>query len=282
MKKSTTSVLIKILISMVLLFGLVMQASAISLRALWHQNTSSGRYYQVWVSQWSLTDSTPTLCGGGRDWDRLQCRIKMYAVSEDGAIYVYNVTTIKATQKVMSLGVMLEKFNEQRSSPMPAPFILALWTSLRFKIKSACFGYSVYNRYAGYESPIIELASCYNVEKPPVRCEIKGIAAIDHKSMFDDEIDGAQASTDLNLECDGYAVVNVKASRTNADGIRLRSDDSLYSQIQVNGKDATTGIEMEITELLANPVHITSTLRAKGPVAPGPFTGYSLITIEPY
>jgi hypothetical protein len=63
--------------------------------------------------------------------------------------------------------------------------------------------------------------------------------------------------------------------------VRLRADNSLYSKITVNGEDATTGINVALTNGLARSLNIESTLVTRGTVAPGAFSGSTVITISP-
>ncbi|MEG0860393.1 MAG: hypothetical protein RSD81_03045 [Pseudomonas sp.] len=122
---------------------------------------------------------------------------------------------------------------------------------------------------------------CTRVATPVLQCDIKGDTTIDHKNLPDNALDGAKASIQLGLQCRGPASVTVSASRTNASGVRLRSDDSLYSKITVNGKDATAGINVAVADGLNTPLNITSTLSTRGTVTPGPFSGSTVITVSP-
>ncbi|MGE8466654.1 MAG: hypothetical protein ACN6QE_11085, partial [Pseudomonas putida] len=93
-------------------------------------------------------------------------------------------------------------------------------------------------------------------------------------------VDGAKASTNLSLQCRGPANVTVSTSRTNTNGVRLRDDNSLYSRITVNGKDATAGINVAVSNGQAA-LNIESTLVTLGTVTPGAFSGSTVITISP-
>ncbi|MDD2058335.1 hypothetical protein N5D52_04905 [Pseudomonas sp. GD03860] len=122
---------------------------------------------------------------------------------------------------------------------------------------------------------------CTRVATHPLKCEIKGVPTINHKDLLDNALDGAKASTRLSLQCLGPASVTVSASRTNASGVQLRSDNSLYSTITVNGKDASAGINVAVSSGLSTWLDITSTLSTRGAVTPGPFSGSTVITVSP-
>ncbi|MFV3381013.1 MULTISPECIES: hypothetical protein [Pseudomonas] len=104
---------------------------------------------------------------------------------------------------------------------------------------------------------------------------------IDHKTLADNAVDGATASTQLNVQCRGPASVTVSTTRTDAYGVRLKADGSLYSKVTVNGKDATAGINVPITQDLNTPLTITSTLVKRGDVMPGQFIGSTVLTVSP-
>lgn len=126
------------------------------------------------------------------------------------------------------------------------------------------------------------ITNCAPVKSPPVNCNLNGNATINHNTLSDNALNGAQASTTLSLLCAGSASVIVKASRTNSYGVRLRSDDSLYSEVKINGKDATAGINVAVENNMSVPINVSSTLKARGAVAPGYFSGATIITVTPY
>jgi hypothetical protein len=113
-----------------------------------------------------------------------------------------------------------------------------------------------------------------------VSCDITGSNTIDHKTLLDDALDGAQASTQLSLKCNRSANVTVKATRTNSYGVSLKGD-SLYSEVKINGMNATDGISISATDNWSTPINITSTLKTRGTVTPGPFSGSTVITVSP-
>lgn len=127
---------------------------------------------------------------------------------------------------------------------------------------------------------LMTLGSCVPLTPVPVTCDIAGNTTIDHKTLLDNALNGAQASTQLNLKCDRSASVTIRATRTNSYGVSLKGD-SLYSEVRINGMDATDGINISAIGNLDIPVNISSTLKARGAVAPGPFSGSTVITVSP-
>jgi hypothetical protein len=123
--------------------------------------------------------------------------------------------------------------------------------------------------------------TCARVVTPALQCEITGDSTINHRDLPDNKIDGASASTQLNLRCRGTASVTVTASRTNSSGVQLKSDGSLYSKVTINGKDATEGIRVDVTDGQTTKMDITSKLSSSGTVTPGKFSGSTVITISP-
>jgi len=121
---------------------------------------------------------------------------------------------------------------------------------------------------------------CTRVVAPTLQCDITGDTNINHKTLSDIEANGAKASTKLQLKCRGPASVTVSASRTDTNGVQLRDDKSLYSKITINGKDATAGINVTVPNGQA-PLNIESTLATRGTVAPGAFSGSTVITVTP-
>lgn len=144
-----------------------------------------------------------------------------------------------------------------------------------------CIGFSSVKTGPIAAGVIEPLGPCYRVAAPSLQCDITGYAVIDHKSLMDNAVDGATASTQVYVQCHGPASLAVSTSRTDSYGVRLKSDGSLYSKITVNGQDATAGINVPITQGLATPLTITSTLVKRGNVTPGQFSGSTVVTISP-
>jgi len=122
---------------------------------------------------------------------------------------------------------------------------------------------------------------CRRVATPALQCTFTGNTTIDHGTLSDNDVDGAKASTLLDVQCRGVATVNVSASRTNSSGVKLKTDGSLYSKVTINGKDATDGINLYVSDSQPSRLDITSTLNSSGTVTPGVFSGSTVITISP-
>lgn len=231
--------------------------------------------YSVTIKDWSVTDKAPTACSA---YISVYCYVFVALVVEDGRAMVSNNDDWKVRMKTYGLttGELLSQLNE-------VGFRIPMQTTISSSIKNNQKPSDCVALYAGTNaaSGAHLISSCTLVGQAPVKCDINGNTTIDHKTLVEDKLDGAQTSTQLNLKCTGETSVVVKADRTNSYGVRLRSNDSLYSEVKVNGKDATGGITVPVTNNVSTPLTITSTLKTRGSVAPGPFSGSTVITVSP-
>ncbi len=280
MKKSYASALRSTLAS-VLLCGAALQAQAIIITTTESRYEPGGvRYYFV-VSDWNSGGAgQPNPCQSD-DPRQTICRVQIVAnkrpgnYSAVGWFTEWEVAVRRGSSTMNDLGWDL--YYRGLKLPLSASILVpAKYTS-----DEVCITFSYSRIGPDLGGGIGLFGPCTRVATPVLQCEIKGDTTIDHKSLPDNALDGAKASTQLSLQCRGPASVTVSASRTNTYGVQLRDDGSLYSKITVNGKNATAGINVAVVDGLNTPLDITSTLSTRGTVIPGPFSGTTVITVSP-
>lgn len=265
----------KYMVVVVFLFGFLTQAhSAPSIVVTSSKREGAGVRYYYTLSGWSINDTARTFCGDPDYGTGCIITEKIFFDSVPASYSNTNGWRINLTPGyVMTMGMILLQLNNRGEFYMP------LNTSVLVE------GYS-YNAtcvvlYLGTSSTSQPLTNCAPVKSPPVNCNLTGNDTINHNTLSDNALNGAQASTTLYIRCAGSTSLTVKANRTNSYGVRLRSDDSLYSDVNVNGKDASDGIDVAVTNNMNTPINISSTLKTRGAVAPGPFSGSTVITVSP-
>ncbi|QYX48844.1 hypothetical protein K3F43_04870 [Pseudomonas tussilaginis] len=265
----------------VLLCGAVMQVQAITITTTESRYEPGGvRYYFV-VNDWMSGEAgRPNPCQ--TDDPRLTvCRVGLVASKRPGyydAVGWYNSYDLPVRRGSSSMDHLLL---DLQSKGFRIPLSASILVPLEDVNDELCISFSSSRIGPDLGGFIGLFGPCSRVVKPVLQCEIKGDPTINHKNLPDNALDGVKASTQLSLQCRGPASVTVSASRTNASGVRLRSDDSLYSKVTVNGKDATAGINVAVSDGLSTRLDITSTLSTNGTVAPGPFSGSTVITVSP-
>jgi len=261
-----------------LFLSLTTPASAITLTVTSSVNVADNINYSVLINNWSAYDPRRTNCGGQINWRANICHIQVYYRMDTGKTTTSADWFLEASQTTITVGMMVDALR-YRGIHLPRTQVVSTPRSANVK----CIGLRYYNHdyNSASQQPPQDLATCVPIVLPPVVCDLNGDTTINHKTILENAINGAQASTQLNLVCKGSASVTLKATRTNSYGVRLRGDDSLYSEVKINGKDATNGISVQAISNLNSPINITSTLKARGAVAPGPFSGSTVITVSP-
>ncbi|MGX1021968.1 hypothetical protein AB7M33_004644 [Pseudomonas sp. Y3 TE3536] len=176
---------------------------------------------------------------------------------------------------------MGELLSDLKSRGFQMPLTASILVPAESASDNLCISMTYAHTTSSVGSAVNLWGPCTRVKAPTLQCDFTGDTRINHRTLSDAKLDGAKASTTLRLQCRGPASVTVATSSTNTNGVRLRADNSLYSKITVNGEDATTGINVALTNGLARSLNIESTLVTRGTVAPGAFSGSTVITISP-
>ncbi|WP_207815341.1 hypothetical protein [Pseudomonas sp. 50_B] len=277
MKKAYMTVLQGALTAM-LLWSMSAQSNNITITTTKSEYVSGGARYYFDVTSWdnpyasspcSTKDPAYTVCVV-----RLSARIRSTFNSSAAHYATWEVPV----RRDSNMGELLRDLQNQG---FRIPLSGSIFVPSKYAPSDLCIGFTTVKIGPAIGGGLNPLGYCYPVALPTLQCNVTGYAVIDHKILMDDAVDGATASTQIQMQCRGPASVTVSTSRTDSYGVRLKSDGSLYSKITVNGKDATAGINVPITQDLATPLTITSTLVKRGNVTPGQFSGSTVVTISP-
>ncbi|MCL9657638.1 hypothetical protein [Pseudomonas protegens] len=277
MKKAYMTVLQGALAAM-LLCGAAFQAYAITITTTKSEYVPGGMRYYFEVTSWgselisspcSTNESIYTVC-----IIRLSARITSSYNRTVGDYAVWEVPVRRSSY-------MGDLLRDLESKGFRIPLSGSIFVDSEYTHSDLCIGFLAVKTGPTIGGALNPFGPCHRVAAPSLQCDITGYAVIDHKSLMDNAVDGATASTRVYVQCRGPASMTVSTSRSDSYGVRLKSDGSLYSKITVNGKDATVGINVPITQGLATPLTITSTLVKRGKVTPGQFSGSTVVTISP-
>lgn len=277
MKKAYMTALRCALVAM-LLWGISAQARDIVITPTKSEHVSGGvRYYFV-VNSWGY-EFMPSPCSTSDPFYNT-CTIYLDVhISSSNNMSVGRYSSWEVPVRPNSY--MGDLLRDLESRGFQIPLSGSIFVASEKVSSDLCIGFSSVKTGPIAGDAISSLGPCYRVAAPSLQCDITGYAVIDHKNLMDDAVDGATASTQVYVQCRGPASLAVSTSQTDSYGVRLKSDGSLYSKITVNGQDATAGINVPITQGLATPLTITSTLVKRGNVTPGQFSGSTIITISP-
>lgn len=161
------------------------------------------------------------------------------------------------------------------------PFQSSLFVPKGTKTTSTfCISFAQGYAYQGSGGVISPVGPCVKVKTPPLQCDITGNTSINHRDVHEDAINGNEATTRLQLTCTGISEAVVTAAKEDALGVKLRSDGSLYSVLTINGQPAAAGLKIKVDESLPANINLKSTLSQRKEVAPGEFSGSTVLTIS--
>jgi hypothetical protein len=258
----------------VLFFGVLTQAhSNPTLVVTSSQNEGGGVRYFYTVSNWTTNDPEKSHCGDP-NWGTVCIVLEtiMFDSEPESTATTKRWGVRVLAGDVLTMGDILRSLNNQGVFNTPSRSVLVEG----YSYNATCIKLELATGLA-----TIPFTSCAPVKAPPVKCDLYGKTNIDHGTLSDNAVEGADASTSLNLSCSGSTSLTVKATRTNSYGVRLRNDNSLYSEVKINQKDATNGISVVTSSNGSAAINVTSTLRARGTVVPGGFSGSTVITVSP-
>lgn len=278
MKTFYQGVLVRALLS-ITLYCAAFHAQAITISTTGSRSESGGvRYYFV-VSDWGAS-SIPSPCISTNP-DLTICLISIIARHSTGTsladVGFYANWKIPARDPGATMGLMLDDLNKKG---LQIPLRGSILVDQKNANSDICIGFTYALIGGTVGGGVGPLGPCVKVSLPTLQCEITGDSTINHSTLPDDAVEGAQASTQLSLKCASATSVRVTTSYYNWFGVLLRNDGSLYSKITVNGKDATGGIDVNVADGQPTNLDITSTLRTRGTVAPGEFSGSTVVTVS--
>ncbi|MNO57633.1 hypothetical protein D3C76_481740 [compost metagenome] len=279
MKNPYTTKLHRALAS-VLLCGITAQAQAFNIISTDSRYEASGVRYYFTVNNWTTNDNSRSPC---------------IQPSPGSTTCVVEVTANQSPFTTSSVGTSLSWDVPLRSGYSTMGQLLVDLQSKGFRIPlngsvlvpynsvtdDLCITFTYAAIGPSIGGAVSRFGPCTPVMAPTLQCQLTGDTTINHKNLSDNEVNGAKASTQLNLQCQGPSSVTVSTSRTDYSGVKLRSDGSLYSKITINGMDAYRGIDVQVSKGQIAKLNITSTLSTRGTVAPGEFSGSTVISISP-
>lgn len=262
----------------VLMYGAGNQAHAITITTTKSEYASGGIRYYFEVSNWGpeLNKSPCTT----NESVYTTCHVELSALiasTYNRPAEIYGRWDVPPRRN-SNMGQLLK---DLESKGFRIPLRGSIFVDSKYPYTDLCIGFTAAITGGNIAGPHVPFGPCVRVTAPSLQCDFGGTGAIDHKILMDNAVNGATASTYVNMRCQGPASVTVSASRTDTNGIRLRDDGSLYSRITINGKDATAGINVPITQGVGKLLTVTSTLVKRGNVTPGTFYGYTVLTVSP-
>jgi hypothetical protein len=265
-----------------MLLGAAIQAHAITITPTKSEYEPGGvRYYFVVSSWYPSNTGEPSPCLSN---DPAITLCPVYLVAHKPPGYFHSVGFHPTSWRVpirrgsWSIYYLLK---DMETKGFQIPYIGSIFVPQQDVSANICISFSYSTIGPAIGGGLSLFGPCARVAPPVMQCDITGDAVIDHKTLADNAVDGATASTQLNVQCRGPASVTVSTTRTDAYGVRLKADGSLYSKVTVNGKDATAGINVPVTKDLPTPLTITSTLVKRADVTPGAFLGSTVVTVSP-
>lgn len=246
-------------------------AHAVSIVSTGSRYESGGVRYYFTVTQWEGT--TDRICS---DMTALRCDLRIYGLQPPsdyiGSTHYWN--GIKPSTSLTEVRNQMKGFS--------IPFHGTLFVPKGTKVNNRfCITFTQQHIYSLSQGLGHRVGPCAPVIKPALQCEIKGDTIINHGSVSDNNINGNEAATTLQLTCTGISSVIATASKESPSGIKLRTDGSLYSKLTVEGKAPADGVPIKVEEGVPTPIFIKSTLFSKGTVEPGEFSGSTVLTISP-
>ncbi|MGH8816165.1 MAG: hypothetical protein ACREX5_06190, partial [Achromobacter pestifer] len=234
--------------------------------------------YFFTVEDWNSTSSGRSWCDNP-DTNSNYCHLSIRGLRSPGSMLnllasAYSWEYLPKTSKTMG-----ELYRHMNKKGFSVPFKGSVLVPKDINpplTQPICIGFTAAFTGSNIGGIIGPVGTCSAVIAPPLKCDVKGKSTIDHGTLTDDRVDGHIATTQLMVECTGMSKINVSLVDVDSDGVRLRSDGSLYSKITINNRVVGDSGELfPIDNMLT--LDVSSQLSAKGDVAPGPFSGSAVI-----
>lgn len=143
---------------------------------------------------------------------------------------------------------------------------------------SDCSAFIIWNGVMtplGNSATVFPGTGCGLVPPANLTCTTSGKVTIDYGSLEASKLNGATANTTFSFTCNQAATATIKL---NGSVIDLGRNGELTAAISIGGKDLATGSDITVKNGSVTTT-ITSTLKAKGTPAAGPFEGSGVLII---
>nr|WP_315293286.1 hypothetical protein [Serratia proteamaculans] len=138
-----------------------------------------------------------------------------------------------------------------------------------------CFGIVIFQG-AGDLSEVFPGSHCGKIPPRDLACDTSGKVTLDYGTLEAGKLNDATTNTTLSFTCNQAATATMKL---NANVIDLGRKGDLTAAISIAGKDLAAGSDIAVTNGTVTTT-ITSTLKAKGIPAAGPFEGSGVLIIS--
>ncbi|MEE4482835.1 hypothetical protein V2T44_07650 [Serratia ficaria] len=124
---------------------------------------------------------------------------------------------------------------------------------------------------------------CIGPTPPNNECHVDaGSVTLNHGELTTDAVNGHRKSENVRISCTYPANANLAVYSSDAnEKIMLKSDNSLYSTVTIDGVAGITGKKINIPQEGAT-INLESTLHAVGNVEAGAFSGTAILVINNY
>ena len=257
----------------IFLFSLSSISAAVVITSTDSQHESTGIRYYFTVTDWD--SGGVKLCN---DTSATRCTLIIAGVRSPDDFMGMISNGISWSVTPSSMQEVYSQLNRQGFSVPYRGSILVpkgTQTSSRFFITFAQ-GYS-WGSSGGAVAPI---GPCAKVIPAALQCDIRGNTTISHRELFSDAIDGNEAQTQLQLTCTGVTSVIVKTTADDTLGVKLRTNEGLYSKLTIDGKSTARGVPINVSDNVHTNISLKSTLVTKGIVKSGEFSGSTVLTVS--
>jgi len=231
---------------------------------------STGTRYFFRVSDWTIRDPAASWCNGVTNG----CWIAIIANINGTRLRPTKENSWVVAQPARTMGDLLKAMME-RGFRIPYDGSLLVPREATTTTSEICITFAVSFANTAW----LPVGTCTPVTPPILQCDITGNTNLEHGNLADNAVNGAQATTQLSLQCTGITQVSVRAGQENPLGVRLRDDNSLYSRISINDKAAAEGVLVSVAANQITRIQVKSTLVTSGQVEPGPFSGSTVLTV---
>lgn len=265
-----------------LLCLVALPACAVNIVVTGSRYESGGTRYNFTVNDWNTSDTSPSWCNESYVPQNALCSLWVVGAPREGSLInaVDSSFRVRDMPMTLTMGDLLKAMIEKGVNiPYNGSILIPHGTRVD---SNFCLTFvrtlatpnvgSFVHRFTG--------PPCTPLPRPPLACQLTGRGNIEHTNLTDVTVEGAQASTRFTLRCNGATQILISAGKENALGVRLRSDNSLYSRLTINDQAAANGVPIRVNANQTTNFDVKSTLVTRGKVAPGNFSGSTVLTVS--
>lgn len=273
-------------LSALFIFSVMMLFSASSMAAIFSyiteskvSNSGKAADYTFIIQRWD--PEPPGVLNPCYGWSKCYITIN-HRHQPDGSGGLRTTVILSHAEKYRTMEELRVAVQNSGKLPLPYGPKVAKHSGVPVDTIQECVGLFYQKSSGGIadDGRLLPGSMCGIAPPPAGACQIiEGSVDMDYGDINEENLNNAYRKKTINVTCNKDMLVMAIASGMDGSSVRLRPDNSLYADLYLNDRPGENGATVFVQKFRTAPIEVSTILRTRGRVAPGPFSGVGTIIL---